>query len=71
LLTMSGAEKTIEMDVEATSLTNGRFRFTGEVPLLMSDFGIKPPKALLGTLKTGDRIVVRFDVVATPPNTQI
>jgi hypothetical protein len=28
--------------------------------MLMTDFGIDPPKALLGTIKTGDEIEVKF-----------
>ncbi len=32
----------------------------GEQALLMTDFGVKPPTALLGTVKAADRIVVKF-----------
>ena len=34
---------------------------TGEVDLLMTDFGIDPPTALLGTLKTGNAVTVSFE----------
>jgi hypothetical protein len=27
----------------------------------MSDFGIDPPTAVMGTIKTGDDVVVKFD----------
>ena len=65
-LLMAGTAKSIEMTVEGRRLPDGRFRLTGSLPLRMTDFGIDPPKALLGTLKTGDRIVVHFDVVVAP-----
>jgi hypothetical protein len=29
----------------------------------MTDYGIEPPKALMGTIKTGDDIVVHLDTV--------
>ena len=62
--TVAGTTQPLMFHANAEALGTGRFRFTGEVPLLMSDFGIKPPTAMLGTLKTGDAITVAFDVVA-------
>jgi len=35
---------------------------SGEIELKMSDFDITPPTAMLGTLKTGDRITVSFSL---------
>lgn len=35
----------------------------GEKPLLMTDYGVEPPKALLGTIKTGDEIKVVYKSV--------
>jgi hypothetical protein len=34
----------------------------------MSDYGIDPPTAMLGTLKTGDDVVVHFEAVGAPTN---
>lgn len=31
-------------------------------PLKMTDFGITPPTALLGTIKTGDEIIIDFNL---------
>jgi hypothetical protein len=42
---------------------------TGELPLLMTDYGITPPKAMLGMLKTDPKIVVAFEVVLSAPLT--
>lgn len=63
-LTIASVDQPVEMTVAGERLADGRFRFTGQTPLLMTDFGVEPPTALLGTLKTGDRVVVHFDVVA-------
>jgi hypothetical protein len=37
-----------------------------EVPILMTDYGVKPPTALLGTLRTGNRVLVKFELFVGP-----
>ena len=61
-LTVAGASKTVNMEVKTTRAADGSVRAEGAVPLLMTDFGVKPPKALLGTLKTDNEITVKFDL---------
>jgi hypothetical protein len=39
------------------------------VSLLMTDFGITPPVALLGMLKTDPKVTVSFETVLTVPLT--
>jgi len=34
----------------------------GSVPIKMTDYGIKPPTALFGRLKTGDDVKVNFEL---------
>lgn len=63
-LEIAGTERPVEMTVQAKPLGDGQFQFKGSLPLRMTDFDVDPPTALLGTLKTGDEIVVHFDVVA-------
>ncbi len=63
-LSMAGATRNVAMEVRGKALGGGRFRFTGQLPLRMTDFGIDPPTALLGALKTGDQVTVHFDVTA-------
>jgi len=62
-LNMAGAVKKISFKSTGTILADGSFQFKGTVPLKMSDFKMKPPTALLGTLKTGDAITIKFDVI--------
>lgn len=62
LLTIAGQSKTIQLTVKGKADGNGTFQFTGSKALKMTDFGVDPPKALLGTLKTGDDITVDFDL---------
>jgi polyisoprenoid-binding protein YceI len=67
-LKIAGVEKPIAFDAKAiaspTTLT-----ITGEVPLLMPDYGIAPPKAMMGMLKTDPKIVVKFETVFSVPTT--
>lgn len=65
-LTVAGTTQPIAMTVEGTVQDDDTVRFTGSYPMQMSDFGVDPPSAMLGTLKTGDAITVYFDVTATP-----
>lgn len=65
-LTIAGAEKTVTIDVRATRQPDGVFKAAGSIPLLMTDFGIKPPTALLGTLRTDNKITVKFELLVAP-----
>ena len=61
-LTIAGKENKVSMDVAATRLTDGTVKATGMVPIKMTDFGIKPPTAIFGRLKTGDDVKVNFEL---------
>ncbi len=63
-LSIHGTSRAQHIRAEGRVLDNGRFRFTGEVPVTMSQFGVAPPRAMAGALRTGDRTTVKFDVVA-------
>jgi hypothetical protein len=41
---------------------DGSIAVRGSVPLFMSDFGIEPPTAMLGMLKTADQVTVKFEL---------
>jgi polyisoprenoid-binding protein YceI len=65
-LNIAGTEKTVNMDVSATKLADGSIRADGELPLLMTDFGVKPPTAMLGTLRTDNKVTVKFSLLVGP-----
>lgn len=68
-LTLAGVTRRIEMRVLGRPLADGRYRVTGKERLLMSDFEIDRPTALLGLIRARDRILVRFDLVAVSVTT--
>ena len=61
-LTVAGKQNKIEMDVVAMRLADGTVTAKGTVPIKMTDYGIKPPTALFGRLKTGDDVKVNFEL---------
>src|SRR4051812_33801330 len=65
-LKIAGAEKTVDMDVTASRLADGSIRAEGSLPLLMTDFGVKPPTAMLGTLRTSNKVIVKFSLLVGP-----
>lgn len=65
-LTIAGTEKSVNMDVSAARLPDGGVKAEGELPLLMTDFGVKPPTALLGTLRTDNKVTVKFSLLVGP-----
>lgn len=65
VLAMAGKENTIDLVVTYKIQGDLSIKLAGSKSLLMTDFGMKPPKAMLGTLKTGDEVELVFDVVFT------
>ena len=65
-LKIAGTEKTVNMDVSALRTADGGLRADGELPLLMTDFGVKPPTAMFGTLRTDNKVTVKFSLVVGP-----
>lgn len=61
-LTIAGKQNKVDMDVTATRLPDGTVKATGAVPIKMTDYGIKPPTAIFGRLKTGDEVKVNFEL---------
>jgi polyisoprenoid-binding protein YceI len=61
-LTLNGKEQKVTMEVVATRLLDGTVRAKGTVPVKMTDFGITPPTAIFGRLKTGDEVKVSFEL---------
>ncbi|MEX2110270.1 MAG: YceI family protein [Gemmatimonadaceae bacterium] len=65
-LTVAGQQKDVDMQVIALRLDAGKASAEGEQTVLMTDFGIKPPSFMLGTLKVGNEIKVKFNIKVGP-----
>ena len=66
MLTILGKDKIVAMKVDATRLAEGKATAEGEETLLMSDFGIKPPSFMFGTMKVGNEVKVKFNLTVGP-----
>ncbi|CAN5357541.1 hypothetical protein BH11BAC1_BH11BAC1_03860 [soil metagenome] len=64
-LTMAGSTRPVSLTAKGKLLANGDLQLNISKKLKMTDFNMKPPTALLGTIKTGDAITVNFDLVLT------
>lgn len=62
-LTIAGTTKPVTLAATG-SQHNGMIHFEGKYALKQTDYGVDPPTALLGRLKTGDEVTVRFVVTA-------
>jgi polyisoprenoid-binding protein YceI len=68
VLRIAGVEREIALDLK-TQRHGAALSVAGKVQLLMTDFGITPPKAMLGMLKTDPKITVSFEAIVAMPLT--
>jgi hypothetical protein len=64
-LTIHGQERKVQLAARAWSGDGGVW-LEGSDALLMSEYGIKPPTMMLGTVKVGDRVTVRYRLLLVP-----
>ena len=64
-LTVAGVARpvTLVLDVRRDG---DRLVASGELPLKMSDYGIKPPTAMMGAVRTGDAVRVKIETTLAP-----
>ena len=62
-LTLGGVEKPITVKAHAKPGANGTLVVSGTREVRMTEFGLKPPTLMLGTMKVDEKIIVGFDVV--------
>lgn len=65
-LMIAGETRPIDMKISAERQSDGKAVASGEQTLLLSDFGIKAPSFMFGTLKVGNEVKVKFTLKAGP-----
>ncbi|HTM02087.1 MAG TPA: YceI family protein [Vicinamibacterales bacterium] len=65
-LTIAGVEKEVALDL-TVQRSGASLTVTGALALLMTDYGITPPKAMLGMLKTDPKVTIAFETVLSVP----
>lgn len=61
-LTIAGVTKDVTLDLTAQR-TGSNLSVAGEIPLLMTDYGVTPPKAMMGMMRTDPKITIRIELV--------
>jgi polyisoprenoid-binding protein YceI len=65
VLNIVGKDKTMSMPIKVQRLADGTATAAGKYNLLMTDFGIKPPKFMFGALRVGNEVKVSFNIKAS------
>jgi polyisoprenoid-binding protein YceI len=60
---MNGTTKKVTLKSHGKALKSGVYQFKGAVALKMTDFNMKPPTAMMGMMKVGDGITLKYDVI--------
>jgi hypothetical protein len=67
-LTIAGVEREVTLALTIQP-AGASLNVTGTLVLLMTDYGITPPKAMLGMLKTDPKVTITFATVLSVPTT--
>ncbi len=68
VLRIAGVEREVALTLK-TERREAGLVVKGELALLMTDYGITPPVAMLGMLKTDPKVTVTFETVLSVPRT--
>ncbi|MGQ8338205.1 YceI family protein [Sunxiuqinia sp. A32] len=61
-VTIAGKTKRLQEDFSIKDSTEGKVVIEGDVTLTLADFGVNPPVALMGTIKTGGEVTVKYNL---------
>ena len=61
-LTLAGKAKNITVAVTGKKKSANSIQLSGTKKIKMTEYGMEPPTALMGTIKTGDEVTVHFNI---------
>lgn len=61
-LTLSGVTRPISIQAAGAAAADGTLHVTGSYEITMSEYQIKAPTLMLGTMRVGDKVKVSFDL---------
>jgi polyisoprenoid-binding protein YceI len=65
-LTIAGQTKPVQMTANLSRQADGTVRVRGSHGFDMTEFGVEPPRLMMGTLRVHDPVVVEFDLALRP-----
>ena len=66
-LTMAGVTKKVALTAVGKIVKPGVYEFSGSIPVKMTDYKMKQPTAMLGMMKVGDDIKLKYTVTFEGP----
>lgn len=63
ILEIAGVSKQKELEAIIINQTATELKVKGTVSIKMSEFGIEPPTAMFGSIKTGDEIFITYELM--------
>jgi polyisoprenoid-binding protein YceI len=61
ILQISGTEQEVNLPFTGELAKDGKIKLKGGVKIKLTDYKVEPPKALMGTIKTGNDIEVHYE----------
>ena len=61
-MTIAGASRKVTLVSTGKIVKPGVYEFKGSIPVKMTDYKMKPPTAILGVMKVGDDIKLKYSV---------
>jgi hypothetical protein len=62
-LTISGVTKDVVLTATGTMNADKSISYTGAYKIKMTDYNVEPPTAMLGAIRTGEFVTVKFDLL--------
>ena len=62
-LTLGGVEKPVTVSAIGKDEGDGKLRVNGTYELRMTEYGLKPPTLMMGTMRVNERVNVGFDLL--------
>ena len=62
-LTISGVSRDVVLTATGVMNTDKSITYSGTYPLKMTDYNVDPPSLMMGAIKTGDLVTVKFNLL--------
>lgn len=66
-LSMGGTSNKVTLDAKGKEVRPGVYIFEGSLPIVMSEWKLKAPTAMLGVMKVHDKVIVSYNVTFEGP----
>lgn len=66
-LTVAGVTKKVALKAIGKIVKPGVYQFKGSIALKMTDFKMSPPTAMMGMMRVGDAITLKYDITFEGP----